>query len=130
MLFSRHANDPGLGPNEPRIDALLARARTLTEAEAIAIFEEHRKLLASTGYLGVALRDVVYAMRRSERETMALRAERLGRSAVTVFPGTARGRGVAGIVGRAAEALVVADEVPAETLQFLLRPLREAISEI
>jgi hypothetical protein len=115
------------GPNSARVEALLARAASLTESEGAILLQANHRAISTGHGLGAALRDIVFAAHRTGRTNELSRADRAGRSSVTVFGGTARGAGVAGIVGRLAETLVVADAIPVESYRFMMRAWDEAI---
>src|SRR5215210_5259833 len=103
------------GPNTAAVDAMLERARELTEAEARQILTAHSATLRSPGH---AFRDalgmVVHVARtagESGRAEAMQQAKQVGRASVSVLSGTATGEAIAGYVGRLAEAIVVSDLV-------------------
>jgi hypothetical protein len=117
------------GPNAERVEALLARAASLTESEGLTLLRANHRAISTGHGLGAALRDIVFAAHRTGRTNALSRAERAGRSSVRVFAGTARGAGVAGIVSRLAETLVVADAIPIESYRFMMQTWDEAIAD-
>jgi hypothetical protein len=123
------ATVPVFGPNSERVEALLARAASLTESEGMALLRANHRSISTGRGLGAALRDIVFAAHHTGRANAVSRAERAGRSSVTVFAGTARGAGVAGIIGRLAETLVVADAISVESYRFMMRAWDEAIRD-
>jgi hypothetical protein len=117
------------GPNAPLVEQVLARARSLDDDEGMALLEANRRMLVTNQRLSMALRDVVYAAYRSDREDALDRALRAGRLAVRVFPSSRRQAALGGIVGRLCETLVVLELLPLDSREVLLAPWRSVIDD-
>jgi hypothetical protein len=105
------------GPNTGQVERFLAAARTLTAEQAADLVAEQRRVLQERPEAHVAaIRAIVAAAFDSGRQDRMKTAEAVGRAAVGAFPELAGRDLVVGLVGRAAEALVVVDLVPAAIL--------------
>jgi hypothetical protein len=117
----------GFGPNTPLVEGVLARSRRLTDAEGMALLDANRRMLVTDPWLSVALRDVVYAAYRSDREVAMDRALRAGRNSIRLFDRTRRQAALGGIIGRLCEALVVLELLPLDSRELMLAPWRSVI---
>lgn len=115
------------GPNTADVEGLIARAGDLTEAEAERIATVHRAAVADAGSFREALRAVVVAAHEAGREQQMLLAEQAANRAVTMFAGSARRDLIGGVIGRLAEATVVAGLVSPEILSPLTSPWTRVI---
>ena len=122
--------DDRFGPCTSVVEWMLERAGRITEPEATSIFEAQVKVNADELQFRAALQAVVHTSHYRDRQRFLLRAENAGRTAVTVFPGTAMGEAIAGYVGRLAEALVVSDAVDEQTLVPLTKPWQDVIGPL
>jgi hypothetical protein len=109
---------------------MLARARRLTDIEAHALYAAHaREVEADTEYEH-ALRTIGHVGHGYARLALLRQAEAEGRASVVVLSGTSRGEAVAGIVGRLAQAFVVADIVPPAIIRPLTEPWTSTIGPL
>ena len=118
------------GPNTAAVEALLERARQVTEAEADGIWAKHLEQRERENQFRAALEAVIYSGTNARRGPTLKIAEQAGRDAVRVYAGHSLGTAIAGYVGRLAEATVVADVVDPISLEPLTRPWIEVIGPL